>query len=119
MLAKLALPLILGGGLLFAFASTAQAGPSQQNPFDMLPAHLRQLVGQARATGDPNIVEQVAARLEAEGRREQGRLLRVMAAQLRQQRGGQATNPFEFLPAPARALAAQAQATNDPATLDT
>src|SRR4051812_4743039 len=38
-----------------------------QNTFDSLPENLRQLAGQAQGTNDPNMLEQVAAQLEAKG----------------------------------------------------
>jgi hypothetical protein len=88
MIGKLFIPLAIGGGLMFLLSSSAGAspssGPAQKNPFDQLPDNLRQLAGQAQATNDPGTLEQVASQLEAQGYREQPRLLRVQAAALRQ-----------------------------------
>ncbi|HKO46542.1 MAG TPA: hypothetical protein VJV79_02395 [Polyangiaceae bacterium] len=55
-----------------------------QNTFDSLPENLRQLAGQAQGTNDPNMLEQVAAQLEAKGFRESGSVLRVQAGALRE-----------------------------------
>lgn len=88
MIGKLFIPLAIGGGLMFLLSSSAGAspssGPAQKNPFDQLPDNLRSLAGQAQATNNPDMLEQVAAQLEAQGFREQPRLLRVQAAALRQ-----------------------------------
>jgi murein L,D-transpeptidase YcbB/YkuD len=88
MIGKLFIPLAIGGGLMFLLSSSAGAspssGPAQKNPFEQLPDNLRQLAGQAQATNDPGTLEQVASQLEAQGYREQPRLLRVQAAALRQ-----------------------------------
>ena len=88
MIGKLFIPLAIGGGLMFLLSSSAGAspssGPAQKNPFDQLPDNLKQLAGQAQATNDPGTLEQVASQLEAQGYREQPRLLRVQAAALRQ-----------------------------------
>jgi len=89
MLGKMILPLAIGGGLVFLLASSssASAAPAAQNPLNSLPDDLKQLSGQALATNDPSMLEQVAGQLEARGFTEQGRLLRVQAASIRQQRG--------------------------------
>jgi hypothetical protein len=88
MIGKLFIPLAIGGGLMFLLSSSAGAspssGPAQKNPFDQLPDNLRQLAGQAQASNDPGTLEQVASQLEAQGYREQPRLLRVQATALRQ-----------------------------------
>lgn len=88
MIGKLFIPLAIGGGLMFLLSSSAGAspssGPAQKNPFDQLPDNLKQLAGQAQATNNPDMLEQVASQLEAQGFREQPRLLRVQAAALRQ-----------------------------------
>jgi hypothetical protein len=88
MIGKLFIPLAIGGGLMFLLSSSAGAspssGPAQKNPFDQLPDNLKQLAGQAQATNDPSMLEQVAAQLEAQGYREQPRLLRAQATALRQ-----------------------------------
>ena len=55
-----------------------------QNAFDALPENLRQLAGQAQGTNDPNMLEQVASQLEAQGFRESGSVLRTQASALRQ-----------------------------------
>ena len=104
MLGKMIIPLALGGGLLFLLASSASAAPAGGNPLNSLPEDLRQLSAQALATNDPSTLEQVAAQLESRGFAEPGRLLRVQAATLRQQRGGTAqaapgvSNPINSLP---------------------
>jgi len=122
MLGKMILPLAIGGGLVFLLASSsnANAAPAAQNPLNALPDDLKQLSGQALATNDPGMLEQVAGRLEARGFAEQGRLLRVQAASIRQQQGIPAppapqTNPassFESSPGIANpSVASQTPAT--------
>jgi len=64
-----------------------------QNVFDQLPDNLKQLAGQAQATNDPGMLEQVAAQLEAQGFREQPRLLRVQATALRERSQGLVASP--------------------------
>jgi hypothetical protein len=126
MLGKMIIPLALGGGLLFLLASSssASAAPSGGNPLNSLPEDLRQLSAQALATNDPSTLEQVAAQLESRGFAEAGRLLRVQAATLRQQRGSAAppapgvTNPINSLPDDLRSLAGQALGTSDPNMLE-
>ena len=126
MLGKMIIPLALGGGLLFLLASSssASAAPAGGNPLNSLPEDLRQLSAQALATNDPSTLEQVAAQLESRGFAEPGRLLRVQAATLRQQRGSVAqtapgvTNPMNSLPDDLRSLAGQALGTNDPNMLE-
>src|SRR6478735_664304 len=88
MLGKMIIPLALGGGLLFLLASSssASAAPPAGNPLNSLPDDLKQLSGQALATNDPGTLEQVASQLESRGFAESGRLLRVQAATIRQQR---------------------------------
>jgi hypothetical protein len=126
MLGKMMLPLALGGGLLFLLASSssASAAPAGGNPLNSLPDDLRQLSAQALATNDPNTLDQVAAQLESRGFAEPGRLLRVQAATIRQQRGVPAppapgvTNPLNSLPDDLRSLSGQALGTNDPNMLE-
>ena len=126
MLGKMIIPLALGGGLLFLLASSssASAAPPAGNPLNSLPDDLKQLSGQALATNDPGTLEQVAAQLESRGFPDSGRLLRVQAASIRQQRGAAApvspgvTNPLNSLPDDLRSLSGQALGTNDPGTLE-
>src|SRR6478736_1684159 len=126
MLGKMIIPLALGGGLLFLLASSssASAAPPAGNPLNSLPDDLKQLSGQALATNDPGTLEQVAAQLESRGFPDSGRLLRVQAASIRQQRGSAApvspgvTNPLNSLPDDLRSLSGQALGTNDPGTLE-
>jgi len=128
MLGKMILPIAIGGGLLFLLASSssasASAAPAGGNPLNSLPDDLRQLSGQALATNDPNTLDQVAAQLESRGFPEQGRMLRVHAATIRQQRGVPApvapgvTNPLNSLPDDLRSLSGQALGTNDPNMLE-
>jgi hypothetical protein len=126
MIGKVILPLALGGGLLFLLASNASAAPVGQNPLNTLPEDLRQLSGQALATNDPSTLEQVAAQLESRGFPEQGRILRMQSAAIRQQRGGVSPagaapaaaapapqNPLNLLPDALRSLAGQALGTNN------
>ena len=126
MIGKVILPLALGGGLLFLLASNASAAPVGQNPLNTLPEDLRQLSGQALATNDPSTLEQVAAQLESRGFPEQGRILRMQSAAIRQQRGGVSPagaapaavapapqNPLNLLPDALRSRAGQALGTNN------
>ena len=63
----------------------AQASGLRQRSgtFDQLPDNLRQLAGQAQATNDSGMLEQVATQLEAQGFRDPASLLRVQASALR------------------------------------
>jgi len=119
MIGKLFVPLAIGGGLVFllssaASASTSAGSGSPKNPFDRLPENLRQLAGQAQATNNPNMLEQVATQLEAQGFSESAGVLRKQATALRQRSQG----VFDQLPNDLKSLAGQAQATNDPNTLE-
>ncbi|MEO7038020.1 MAG: hypothetical protein ABI548_28895 [Polyangiaceae bacterium] len=119
MIGKLFVPLAVGGGLLFllsssAGASTGSSSSSPKNTFDQLPDNLRQLAGQAQATNNPAMLEQVAAQLDAQGFSQSARLLRVQAGALRQR----SQNTFDSLPENLRQLAGQAQGTNDPNMLE-
>src|SRR6478752_5777824 len=128
MLGKMIIPLALGGGLLFLLASSssASAAPPAGNPLNSLPEDLRQLSGQALATNDPGTLEQVAAQLESRGFPEQGRILRMQSAAIRQQRGGSPSatapaaapatatqNPLNLLPDALRSRAGQALGTSN------
>ena len=120
MIGKLFVPLAIGGGLIFLLSSAASAstssnaGSAPKNPFNQLPDNLRQLAGQAQGTNDPNMLEQVATQLEAQGFSESARVLRSQATALRQR----SQSVFEQLPDSLKQLAGQAQATNDPNTLE-
>lgn len=120
MIGKLFVPLAIGGGLIFLLSSAASAstsssaGSAPKNPFNQLPDNLRQLAGQAQGTNDPNMLEQVATQLEAQGFSESARVLRSQATALRQR----SQSVFEQLPDNLKQLAGQAQATNDPNTLE-
>lgn len=120
MIGKLFVPLAIGGGLIFLLSSAAGASPSSsggsspKNPFDQLPDNLRQLAGQAQATNNPDMLEQMATQLELRGFSDPAHLLRVQATALRQR----SQNVFDQLPDNLKQLAGQAQATNDPSTLD-
>jgi hypothetical protein len=120
MIGKLFVPLAIGGGLIFLLSSAASASPSSsagsapKNPFDQLPDNLRQLAGQAQATNNPDMLEQMATQLEIRGFSDPARLLRVQATALRQR----SQNVFDQLPENLKQLAGQAQATNDPGTLE-
>jgi hypothetical protein len=135
MIGKMILPLALGGGLLFLLASNASAAPVGQNPLNVLPEDLRQLAAQALATNDPSTLEQVAAQIESRGFPEQGRILRMQSAAIRQQResvpsGAPATpsapattptaaqNPLNLLPDELRSRAGQALGTNSPGMIE-
>src|SRR6187402_1232878 len=69
MIGKLFVPLAIGGGLIFLLSSAAGAstgsstGSAPKNPFDQLPDSLRQLAGQAQATNNPDMLEQIATQL--------------------------------------------------------
>jgi len=120
MIGKLFVPLAIGGGLIFLLSSAASASTSSgsssapKNPFTRLPANLQQLAGQAQATNDPDMLEQVASQLDAQGFGESAGVLRTQAAGLRQRAQG----AFDQLPSDLKSLAGQAQATNDPNTLE-
>src|SRR4051812_49290605 len=113
MIGKLFIPLAIGGGLMFLLSSSAGAkpAPASHTPFDSLPNSLKQLAGQAQATNDPDMLEQAAAQLDAQGFHESSLVLRQQAIALR-------LNPFGVLPNNLKQLAGQAQATNDPNTLE-
>jgi len=120
MIGKLFVPLAIGGGLIFLLSSTASAGPSSsagsvpKNPFDQLPDSLRQLAGQAQATNNPDMLEQMATQLDLRGFGESASVLRSQSSALRQR----SQNVFEQLPDALKQLAGQAQATNDPSALE-
>jgi len=120
MIGKLFVPLAIGGGLIFLLSSAAGASPSSsagsapKNPFDQLPDNLRQLAGQAQATNNPDMLEQMATQLEIRGFGEPARLLRVQATALRER----SQNVFDQLPDNLKQMAGQAQATNDPTMLE-
>jgi len=120
MIGKLFVPLAIGGGLVFLLSSAASAstspssGSAPKNPFNQLPDNLRQLAGQAQGTNDPNMLEQVATQLEAQGFSESARVLRSQATALRQR----SQSVFDQLPDSLKQLTGQAQATNDPNTLE-
>src|SRR5450755_681710 len=111
MIGKLFVPLAIGGGLIFLLSSAASAstssnaGSAPKNPFNQLPDNLRQLAGQAQGTNDPNMLEQVATQLEAQGFSESARVLRSQATALRQR----SQSVFEQLPDNLKQLAGQAQ----------
>src|SRR6478609_5229928 len=94
MIGKLFVPLAVGGGLIFLLSSAASAssgssaGAAPKNPFDQLPDNLRQLAGQAQATNNPDMLEQMATQLEIRGFGEPARLLRVQATALRNRSQG-------------------------------
>lgn len=85
--------------------SAAPPAPGVTNPINSLPDDLRSLSGQALGTNDPNMLEQVAGQLEARGFPESGRLLRVQAATIRQQRAS--APPVASPPAASSAVAPQ------------
>src|SRR6478752_4259799 len=120
MIGKLFVPLAVGGGLIFLLSSAASASPSSsagsapKNAFDQLPDNLRQLAGQAQATNNPDMLEQMASQLEARGFGESAGVLRAQATGLRQR----SQNAFDQLPDNLKQMAGQAQATNDPSVLD-
>lgn len=95
MLSKLLVPLAIGGGVLLLFASSAKAAPAPVTAFDALPQELRQLVALAQSTNEPTMLDQVAARLEAAGYRDQARVLRAQAEELRRRQ------PPAMTPSPA------------------
>jgi murein L,D-transpeptidase YcbB/YkuD len=119
MIGKLFVPLAIGGGLIFLLSSAAGASPSLSagsapNPFDQLPDNLRQLAGQAQATNNPDMLEQMAAQLELRGFGESARVLRAQSTAIRQR----SQNVFDQLPENLKQMAGQAQATNDPSMLE-
>ena len=118
MIGKLFVPLAIGGGLVFLLSSAASAstssGSAPKNPFNQLPDNLRQLAGQAQGTNDPNMLEQVATQLETQGFSESARVLRSQATSLRHR----SQSVFDQLPDSLKQLTGQAQATNDPNTLE-
>jgi len=120
MIGKLFVPLAIGGGLIFLLSSAAGASPGSsagsapKNAFDQLPDNLRQLAGQAQATNNPDMLEQMAIQLETRGFGESAGVLRAQATGLRQR----SQNAFDQLPDNLKQLAGQAQATNDPSVLD-
>ena len=85
MIGKLFVPLAIGGGLSFLLSSAAGASPSSsagsapKNPFDQLPDNLRQLAGQAQATNNPDMLEQIATQLDTRGFGESAGILRAQA----------------------------------------
>src|SRR6478752_2344621 len=100
MIGKLFVPLAIGGGLIFLLSSAAGASPgssagsAQKNPFDQLPDNVRQLAGQAQATNNPDMLEQIATQLDIRGFGESAGLLRAQATALRQR----SQNAFDQLP---------------------
>jgi len=120
MIGKLFVPLAIGGGLIFLLSSAASAGPTSsggsapKNPFDQLPDNLRQLAGQAQATNNPDMLEQMATQLDTRGFGESAGVLRAQASALRQR----SQNAFDQLPDNLKQMAGQAQATNDPSMLE-
>src|SRR6478752_9069779 len=99
MIGKLFVPLAIGGGLIFLLSSAASASPSSsggstpKNPFDQLPDNLRQLAGQAQATNNPDMLEQIATQLDTRGFGESAGILRAQAAALRQRSQSLVSSP--------------------------
>jgi hypothetical protein len=120
MIGKLFVPLAVGGGLIFLLSSAASASSGSsgsstpKSPFDQLPDNLRQLAGQAQATNNPDMLEQIASQLDGRGFSESAGVLRSQATALRQR----SSNVFDQLPDNLKQMAGQAQATNDPGTLE-
>jgi len=99
MIGKLFVPLAIGGGLIFLLSSAAGASPSSsagstpKNPFDQLPDNLRQLAGQAQATNNPDMLEQIATQLDTRGFGESAGILRAQATALRQRSQSLVSSP--------------------------
>jgi hypothetical protein len=83
--------------------------------FRPVPENLRQMAGQARATNDPSMLDEVATQLETQGFREQAQPLRAQAAALRQRSQARLTvraaEPVGNRPQPVVGRAASAQPT--------
>ncbi|MEI9939276.1 MAG: hypothetical protein WDO69_18805 [Pseudomonadota bacterium] len=114
MIGKLFVPLAIGGGLIFLLSSAASASPSSsagsapKNPFDQLPDNLRQLAGQAQATNNPDMLEQIATQLDTRGFGESAGILRAQASALRQRSQSLVASPSStsspgIFPSPASA----------------
>jgi hypothetical protein len=101
MIGKLLIPLAIGGGLILLLSSSAKAESAPRNPFDALPANLRQLTAQAQATNDPAMLEMVAAQLEGQGFPQAAGVLRQQANRIRQARGESAAAPSAAAPSAA------------------
>ena len=93
MIEKLLIPVAIGGGLLWLLSSSAKADAPQRNPFDVLPANLRVMAGQAQATNDPALLELTAGQLEMQGFVQAAGVLRMQADMTRRNRSATTPQP--------------------------